>query len=256
MRYNNGFLWHNSPWKRTMKCSPGTYMKQFLKSQSKYKKKLTFKRQKRKAGYIETASKRNLDYGPNASQPELSVNAMNDACNQFLETLKVEAASQLQIMNSNVGQFDNPHYRIVKSILSSSHFTSEAIEFGKMHEHVAISILEEKLNEKVSSSGLCVDIEYPFLGASPDGFVGQDRIVEVKCLFKVSKEKLNLSEAAQTLNICLEWKDNRLSLKRNHNYFFQIQGQLHISNKEMCYFVVFVNQNEMFVEEIKLEEIK
>lgn len=178
-----------------MKCSPGTYMKQFLKSQSKYKKKLTFKRQKRKAGYIETASKRNLDYGPNASQPELSVNAMNDACNQFLETLKVDAASQLQIMNSNVGQFDNPHYRsewayrltastfgavckrwehtpchtVVKNILSSSHFTSEAIEFGKMHEHVAISILEEKLNEKVSSSGLCVDIEYPFLGASPDG---------------------------------------------------------------------------------------
>jgi len=34
-------------------------------------------------------------------------------------------------------------------------------------------------------------------------------------------------------------EDNALTLKRNHNYFYQVQGQLHITRRNYCYFVVW-----------------
>lgn len=33
-----------------------------------------------------------------------------------------------------------------------------------------------------------------------------------------------------------------MELKMDSNYYYQIQGQMHISNTKNCYFVVFSNQ--------------
>jgi len=38
-------------------------------------------------------------------------------------------------------------------------------------------------------------------------------------------------------------------LKRTHDYYYQIQGQLHISKKRYCYFVVF-SENWIHIEKI------
>lgn len=34
-------------------------------------------------------------------------------------------------------------------------------------------------------------------------------------------------------------EDNTLKLKQNHNCFYQVQGQLHITCRNYCYFVVW-----------------
>ncbi|KAF2885415.1 hypothetical protein ILUMI_20760 [Ignelater luminosus] len=47
-------------------------------------------------------------------------------------------------------------------------FTSEAVEYGKMKEAVAVSLLEEVLGVSVKQSGLFIDVENSFLGALPD----------------------------------------------------------------------------------------
>lgn len=58
---------------------------------------------------------------------------------------------------------------LVKDILYEKNLISSAIEYGKKNEKIAIAELEEIIKEKVLPSGLYVDVDFGFLGASPDG---------------------------------------------------------------------------------------
>jgi len=62
-----------------------------------------------------------------------------------------------------------PCHTIVRDCLKSRSFWSEATEYGISKEKVAISLFETKTGFKVKDSGLWVDLQYGFLGASPDG---------------------------------------------------------------------------------------
>lgn len=48
----------------------------------------------------------------------------------------------------------------------------------------------------------------------------------------ISNEKKSLLEGARAGEICLEEIENGLRLKRNHNYYYQVQGQLNIARKK------------------------
>lgn len=76
------------------------------------------------------------------------------------------------------------------------------------------------------------------------GLVGCDALVEIKCLHSIASAKLSLEEAAKSKNICLKWcpEEKTMQLKRNHHYYFQVQGQLNIARRDFCYFVVFVGE--------------
>jgi hypothetical protein len=37
----------------------------------------------------------------------------------------------------------------------------------------------------------------------------------------------------------LEFRNGELRLKRNHNYFYPVQGQLKMCGKSVCYFVTY-----------------
>jgi hypothetical protein len=50
-------------------------------------------------------------------------------------------------------------------------------------KHVAKELLERALNIKIEPAGLFICEEFPFLGASPDGLVGENQIVGIKCPF-------------------------------------------------------------------------
>ena len=63
---------------------------------------------------------------------------------------------------------------------------------------------------------------------------GETVLVEVKCPFS-SKDK---DISAKTVPYLQEEEDGKLSLKENHQYFFQIQGQMACSGFNRCIFVV------------------
>ena len=53
--------------------------------------------------------------------------------------------------------------------------------------------------------------------------VGSHALVEVKCLHKVHKSGKSLEEAVQTeKGLCLEIRGDKIQLKRNHNYYYQV----------------------------------
>lgn len=91
---------------------------------------------------------------------------------------------------------------------------------------------------KVLPAGLFVDYYLPFLAASPDGLVGNDSIIEIKCPHS-AKDFSPIYAYHQNKLKFVEIKSGNLVLKKNHNYFFQIQGQLHITKKLYCYFVIW-----------------
>lgn len=61
------------------------------------------------------------------------------------------------------------------------YFDNDALSYGRQHEADALNSLKLNLAIEVRKCGLFVDKKMPYLGATPDGFVGDDGIVEIKC---------------------------------------------------------------------------
>ncbi|XP_054266989.1 uncharacterized protein LOC128989146 [Macrosteles quadrilineatus] len=112
--------------------------------------------------------------------------------------------------------------------------------YGLENEKHAIAELEELILEKVEECGLFVDRMQPFLAASPDG---------VKC--PASAKDLTPADAVveKKIKFCVLDEERNLKLKRSHCYYYQIQGQLHITQQKNCWFLVWTNKG-MSIEKI------
>ena len=128
--------------------------------------------------------------------------------------------------------------------------SNDAVVHGKTYEKIAISRFENKTGLKVQSCGLFIHENFPFLAATPDGIVGEDEIVEVKCPFAGRDCEIKPGKNFAFLNYT---SDQKVTLKSNHNYMYQIQGQLAISKKKNCYFVVYTFK-DLFIEKVAYDE--
>ena len=77
-----------------------------------------------------------------------------------------------------------------------------------------------------------MDTDKSFLAASPDGLVGTEAVVEVKCPLACETTRLDWL-AHHDPSFCLQpdLVTGGLRLKRSHDYYYQIQGQMHITNR-------------------------
>ncbi|CAG9763511.1 unnamed protein product [Ceutorhynchus assimilis] len=136
----------------------------------------------------------------------------------------------------------------VKTLLYGNFHGNTATRYGNDSEARAIAEFEDKYKVKISQCGLFIDKKNYYLGASPDGLIGDTQLMEVKCPYSICN--MNPAEAIKEKKLAFaEFVDNEFHLKRNHNYYYQIQGQLAIADKQMCYFVVW-SPHGMVVEEI------
>ena len=137
---------------------------------------------------------------------------------------------------------------LVKSLLcyDKTEFDGPSVRWGRSHERAALRTYEnsnKKKHEqlKVQTSGLRINSKFPHLGSSPDGLVSckccGKGLVEVKCPF-TSRFKVP-SEACEDSKFPCVMKDGKLKLKRNHNYYYQVQGQMALCNRNFCDFFVW-----------------
>jgi len=89
--------------------------------------------------------------------------------------------------------------------------------------------LKKKLNLRDTKCGLFEDSVNNYLAASPDGIINQDSIVEVKCPFNSRNHEIKANKMFQFLT---EDESGQLHLKKTHNYYLQIQGQLNVCRKQ------------------------
>lgn len=159
---------------------------------------------------------------------------------------------------------ETPPDSLVLRILRPKQFSSAATNWGIENEAIAISKYVEHqsihghANLVVSSSGLIVCKTHPFLAASPDGAVYDPSdaaqplgYVEVKCPF--SQRNATPVHACSSPEFCCALDESgQPKLKRSHNYFAQVQGQMAIGQRPWCDFVVYTTKG-LIIERIMLD---
>ena len=214
-------------------------------------------------------------YGQNAEKPDIEPELYASKRETFLLNLKISNEEKLEIMKkttlqnacpvwreerrkrltaSNFGVICNklPHTKcdtIVKKILYSN-FDNASLRYGRIHEKDAIDHLKS-IDVNVNECGLIIDEELPFLAATPDGLIGDDGIVEIKC--PSSASDLTPEEAIIQRKVkfwLINKQTNEINLNKKHIYFYQVQGQLHISKRNYCIFVLWTPKG------IKIEKIE
>ena len=149
----------------------------------------------------------------------------------------------------------SPH-SLVLHILGRSTFSSPATEWGKANEKKALQLYQDKQHETghkdlyACPSGFVISDKHPFLGASPDAAVYDPSmpdpfgLAEVKCPFSVCK--LTPTEACSKPNFFCTLKMNgatpQLELKENHPYYAQVQGQMGVTQRRWCDFIVYTEK--------------
>lgn len=128
---------------------------------------------------------------------------------------------------------------LVKTMLYSTFTGNFATSWGKEHERIAKEEFEEKKSVKIEECGLFIDGEQNYLAATPDGLIGDEGIVEIKC--PSSAANFSPKDAINNNKITFAFIDGsgNVKLKKNHNYFFQVQGQLHITKRSYCVFIIW-----------------
>ncbi|SMN02463.1 phage-related exonuclease [uncultured Candidatus Thioglobus sp.] len=128
----------------------------------------------------------------------------------------------------------------------SSVLSSSAIQWGKDHEDEARKQYQATLppGHCVRECGIFIHSTSGYLAASPDGLVfrdGEKGILEIKCPFSF-RSKSSILEAIDN-NKCLfchiDEETKSVMLKRNHDYFYQVQGQMAVVGAQWCDFVIW-----------------
>ena len=99
----------------------------------------------------------------------------------------------------------------------------------------------------IESAGFKISAQYPFVGATSDGYVNctccGSGIIEIKCPYNA--KDMNVNDAAGNIdNFCIS-KDNneKMELKRDHMYYYQVQMQLFVTSKKYCDFIVWTEKS-------------
>ena len=103
-------------------------------------------------------------------------------------------------------------------------FTNAAMQWGTETEPLARAAYEALKDVLVDEVGFVPHPTIKMAGASPDGFVGQDGLIEIKCPNTATHIDTLLSESVPT------------------KYFTQMQFQLACTGREWCDFVSFDNR--------------
>ena len=107
-------------------------------------------------------------------------------------------------------------------ILEEDNFVNSAMQWGIDHEDEAIATFEHQEFVIVHSQQVWQQHpEYENVGVTPDGLVGEDAVLEVKC--------------PNTDNHI----DNLLFGAQIETYKYQLQGSLWVTGRKKCYFVSY-----------------
>ena len=96
----------------------------------------------------------------------------------------------------------------------------------------------------IEEQGIILSQKYPFLGASVDGTVSCAKcgngIVEIKCPYKWRNR--TPEECASEHDFCSKVLNGKLELKSNHNYMYQVMGQMAVLDVHWVDFVVWTKK--------------
>lgn len=124
----------------------------------------------------------------------------------------------------------------------------KSIQWGIVHEEDGIKEYEKLQGRKVKKCGIIFH-HSGILGASPDGILSDGCLLEVKCPYSI--KDLNVKEVIEnpSSKFYVKCTSNGLILDQKtvlgKNYYNQIQGQLHICNKQYCDLLIWTKSQSI-----------
>lgn len=123
------------------------------------------------------------------------------------------------------------HDTLVETLINPKTFTSRFTSHGNKYEPIALLEYQKYMFSirqpvKILKSGFIVCFELPFLGASPDGLVIDNKcikkcgLVEIKC--PATKFLVSPLDACSDPGFFLEEVNGKPTLKKTHNYYAQV----------------------------------
>ncbi|XP_041366048.1 uncharacterized protein LOC121381032 isoform X1 [Gigantopelta aegis] len=145
----------------------------------------------------------------------------------------------LHITSSNFGTICKATDRrnmesLANSLVTNRDLKTQAILHGRKYEQVAVEKFELKWGMKTEQCGLFICKTHPHLAASPDRMVDDSTLLEIKCPYTCRNKHISPLTVPY-----LKEHGGRLKLDANHDYYYQIQGQLLCTNRKVCLFVVY-----------------
>ncbi|XP_050521664.1 uncharacterized protein LOC126894583 [Daktulosphaira vitifoliae] len=120
----------------------------------------------------------------------------------------------------------------------STHYRN-TFKYGITSEQKAKELFEKKMGIQIIQCGIFIDENLNFLAAQPDGLVEKDGIVEIKCPFNAKEMTPENAIKHKVIKYVHYNKNGDLLLKRTSEIFYQIQGELHITQRQYCYLIIW-----------------
>ncbi|ODM89442.1 Alkaline nuclease [Orchesella cincta] len=130
------------------------------------------------------------------------------------------------------------------------------MQYGITSEHLAIAAYERHQGLEhgtVKKVGLMISLEDGVLGACPDGLIGEDGLLEIKCPYSIRNFKPEEWPSLAPGNSSLTLKSGSLQLKKSHNHYYQVVMQIYVTGRDWGDYVVWT-PNGIYVERIFRDE--
>lgn len=110
-------------------------------------------------------------------------------------------------------------------------------DHGKLTEPIALDFFEEKYGYIVDATGSVAHPEYSWLRGSPDGLVGLNAVLEIKCPY-------NPNGPAKPYSI----RDPKKRM-----YYWQVQHMMAVCDVDLCHYLCYVSPDVFIYEKVKRE---
>ena len=206
------------------------------------------------------------------SEEFLKTRGLQEQLDCLVRRCRISSEDIVKISDLTVGQRDNPAWHLArKGRLTASNFgvvlkakrvtpsllkrllgeydlsRVKAVQWGVNYEEEPIKAFTSKTGKRVEDTGIWFHSS-GILGASPDGIVDDQTVLEAKCPY--TERNMTIEEAVQSLaTFCLEKCESEqcYTLKKDHIYWHQVQGEMYFSQRKCCYFVVWTAKNSAVI---------
>lgn len=221
------------------------------------------------------------DHNNNLIYEDISETKYQDMFTDFKNKLTITEEQSIAIEKATRGQAANPCWKNARTyLLTASKFGAVAkrkkdtppdnllkqcrgyvfvsplikpLSWGRRKESKALRSYGMHHHKKcgscvyVENRGLFINPKHPYLGTSIDGYIKCTKcgegILEVKCPWTIRNLKPEDGVAVKNYDYCCVMDDeNRLTLKSNHNYMYQIMGGMALYEVEWCDFVIWTRK--------------
>ncbi|XP_034060442.1 uncharacterized protein LOC117538673 [Gymnodraco acuticeps] len=187
--------------------------------------------------------------------PEILKSVGHQGPEAIVASMALSEEQQRAIQVATTGQRTNPNWHLFRkgrltasnfgAVLRSKRVTASliarvlgqqqaldgvlSVQWGTMNECEGVRAFTTATQMQVHESGLWLS-QSGVLGASPDGLVGSSAVLEVKCPY--GAREMTISEALQIKGFCVSKEGETFSLREEHHYWHQVQGQLHLTARK------------------------